>query len=224
MSEPGVSAAKPPTALRMAVARDLTAVRPLAAPGMRALVVLPLGFLVLVAAPLAFDLRADAPRLGWLWTWGASLVQLVAGMALVAAALREAVPGRSWPKSRLFGWVLLPVVLVVATTFGTDAASPTVLRGPWWTVGAMCFVESVASGLPMVLLAGLLASRAYVTRPIVTGLLLGLGAGLMADAGWRLFCHFSQPDHVLTAHLASILACGFAGALGLRAAQRLSLR
>lgn len=46
-----------------------------------------------------------------------------------------------------------------------------------------------------------LAARAYPTRPVVAGALLGLGAGLMANAGWRLFCHFSEPAHVLSAHV-----------------------
>lgn len=211
---------EPPTALRSAVTHDFVAVRALPAPARRALAVLPLGVLLLVAAPLAFELRMDAPRLGWLWTWGASFVQLMVGIGLVGAALREAVPGRSWSTSTLLAWVGLPLVLVIATTFGTYAESPTLFGGPWWAIGAMCFVGSAVSGLPMVVLACLLASRAYVTRPIVTGALLGLGAGVMADAGWRLFCHFSQPDHVLSAHLAAILTCAVAGAAGLTRLER----
>jgi len=46
-----------------------------------------------------------------------------------------------------------------------------------------------------------LAARAYPTRPVVAGALLGVGAGLMANAGWRLFRHFSEPAHVLSAHV-----------------------
>ncbi len=38
-------------------------------------------------------------------------------------------------------------------------------------------------------------------------------AGLMADAGWRLFCHFSEPAHVLGAHLLAIIAAGLCGAV-----------
>ena len=44
------------------------------------------------------------------------------------------------------------------------------------------------------------SSRAFPLRPRIAGALYGLGAGLMADAGWRLFCHFSNPAHVFGAH------------------------
>ena len=61
------------------------------------------------------------------------------------------------------------------------------------------------SALPAVVLANILAARAYPTRPRFAGALLGLGAGLMADAGWRLFCHYSEPAHVLSAHLGGVV-------------------
>jgi hypothetical protein len=75
------------------------------------------------------------------------------------------------------------------------------------------------SSLPVVALASILAARAYPTRPLLAGALLGLGGGLMADAGWRLFCHFSEPAHVLAAHLGGVLV---ATALGSLLARRLS--
>ncbi|HUQ88064.1 MAG TPA: NrsF family protein, partial [Vicinamibacterales bacterium] len=61
-----------------------------------------------------------------------------------------------------------------------------------------------------------LAARAYPTRPAIAGALLGLGAGLMADAGWRIFCHFSEPAHVLSAHLAAVLMSTLIGSLAAR--------
>lgn len=213
MPESMVPSDRPPDGLRAAVARDLMPVVPLSAPWMRALALLPLGVLLLVAAPLMFEVRIDAPRLGWFWSWGLSLLQLVVGLALVATALVEAVPGRSWSSRALLVWLLLPIVTVIATTLITFAQSPTGLRGSWWTIGAMCTLGSFASALPAVLFASILAVRAYVTRPLPTGALLGLGGGIMADSGWRLFCHFSEPDHVLTAHLAGIVASALVGAL-----------
>ncbi len=77
----------------------------------------------------------------------------------------------------------------------------------------MCLAGSLATALPGAVMAAVLAARAYPTRPALTGLLGGLGAGLMADAGWRLFCHFSEPAHVLSAHLGGVLAAGLCGAL-----------
>lgn len=47
----------------------------------------------------------------------------------------------------------------------------------------------------------------------IAGAVLGLGAGLMADAGWRLFCHFSEPGHVLPAHLGGVVLAMVAGIL-----------
>ena len=39
----------------------------------------------------------------------------------------------------------------------------------------------------------------------------------MADAGWRIFCHFSEPAHVLSAHLAAVIMSTMIGALAVRA-------
>lgn len=215
MSESIGNVERPPAALRAVVRHELAPVRPLRAPAVRALVLLPMGVLLLAAAPWVFQLRADAPRLGWLWLWGASTAQVGIGLAIVAAACVDAVPGRSWSVRGLTAWLLVPLVVVTVVTLATFAESPTRLRGPWWTFGAMCFAGSLASALPAVLLGAIVAVRAYVTRPLATGALVGLGGGIMADAGWRLFCHFSEPDHVLMAHLGGVLASALAGALAL---------
>jgi hypothetical protein len=50
----------------------------------------------------------------------------------------------------------------------------------------------------------LLVARAFPLRPRLAGALYGIGAGLIADAGWRLFCHFSDPVHVFGAHTLGI--------------------
>jgi hypothetical protein len=92
-------------------------------------------------------------------------------------------------------------------------ASPVLLHAGWWLVGGICFAGSAATALPVVAFASILAVRAYPTRPAVAGALLGLGAGLMADAGWRIFCHFSEPAHVLSAHLAAVVMSTLIGAL-----------
>jgi hypothetical protein len=87
------------------------------------------------------------------------------------------------------------------------------LRGGWWLVGGLCFSGSAATALPVVALTSVLAARAYPTRPALAGAMLGLGAGLMADAGWRTFCHFSEPAHVLSAHLAAVVMSAAIGSL-----------
>ncbi|MGE0463071.1 MAG: NrsF family protein [Vicinamibacterales bacterium] len=202
-----------PPALRARLASDFRAVRPLGPPLARAMGVVPFAVLALVAAPLWFELRVDAPRLGWLQSWGWSLVQSMAGLAMVAAALREAIPGRNWGRGQLAPWLALPVALVILVTWTTFEASAINIDRAWVWIGLLCFTGSLATALPGVSLAAILASRAWPTRPAIAGLLGGLGAGLMADAGWRLFCHFSEPGHVLGAHLLAVIAAGLCGAL-----------
>jgi hypothetical protein len=201
-----------PAELRARAAADYTAVRPLPAPAIRALAVTPFAMLALLAAPSYFTVREDAATLGWLFTWGASLVQVTAGFMLIAAALRESVPGRSWTPAQLALWIIAPLLLVIGVTFASASVSALPLGRGWWGVGVVCLGGSAAMALPIVALAGVLAMRAYPTRPVIAGLLAGLGAGLMADAGWRIFCHYGEPAHVLSAHLGGVLIAAAAGA------------
>lgn len=202
-----------PAALRSRLEAEYTQVRPLPSPLARVLCMTPFAALALLAAPVIFNLRPDAVRLGWFGSWGASLLQVAVGLAVIAAALRESIPGRAWRRAALALWFAVPVVLVVLVTLASWDASPVVLRGGWVTVGAMCLAGSLATAMPAIALAGVLSARAYPTRPAVAGALLGLGAGLMADAGWRLFCHFSEPDHVLPAHLGAVVVAALAGSV-----------
>jgi hypothetical protein len=202
-----------PPVLRARLASDFHAVRPLRSPEARAMSVAPFAALALVAAPLWFELRVDLPRLGWLQSWGWSLLQVVGGVAMVAAALREAVPGREWGRGALVPWLALPLLLVIVVTSTTFEASPIFVGRAWMWIGVMCFAGSFATALPGAALAAVLAARAWPTRPGLSGLIGGLGAGLMADAGWRLFCHFSEPAHVLGTHLVAVLVAGLCGAI-----------
>ncbi len=202
-----------PPALRARVAADCVPVRPLRPPHVRVLAAVPFAALALVAAPLWFSVREDSASIGWMGAWGISLVQLGLAMALMAAALRDAVPGRGWSASGLVCWLALPVAVVAAATWMTWLSSDIMVAGQWWVVAAMCLGGSLASALPLVAASSVLSARAFPTRPAVTGLLGGLAAGLMADAGWRMFCHFSEPAHVLTAHLGGVVAAGCLGAM-----------
>ena len=214
MTEPRAAV---PAALRAQIAADHAPVRPLASPLVRVLAVLPFAGLSLFAAQAFFQMRVDAPRLGWSGTWGISAAQVLVGLVVIVAALRDAVPGRSWTRRGAALWLTLPLIFVVGVTLASWDLSPVLLRGQWWMVSGMCLVGSAASALPAVALAGVLAARAYPTRPLFAGALLGLGAGLMADAGWRLFCHFSEPAHVLAAHLGGVIVAAAAGSALLNA-------
>ncbi len=201
-----------PPRLRAAIAADLAPVRPIPPPIVRALWITPLALLVLVAAPLAFE-RRDLEALGWTWSWGASAVQIVAGLALAAAALRESVPGRSWSRSMLVALLGVSVLVETVITLGSWQASPVLLRSMILPIGLTCLASSAITALPPTVLTSVLAVRAFPTRPAIAGMLAGVGAGLMADAGWRLFCEFSEPSHVLPAHLGGVVVAGLIGAL-----------
>jgi hypothetical protein len=201
-----------PPSLRAAVAADLTPVVPLRSPIMRGLALVPVAAVLLVAAPLAFSFR-DMAALGWVWSWGASVLQTAAGVLLVVAALRESVPGRSWSRRGLALLAGLPIALVAAVTIASWRSSPVAIGDSAFAIGAICLTGSAIGALPATLIAVVLAVRAYPIRPGVTGWLAGLGGGLMADAGWRLFCHFSEPSHVLATHLGGVLVAAAVGAL-----------
>ena len=200
-----------PVELRARIHADFAAVRPLPSPWLRALWCAPFAVLALLAAPAFFNVRADAGHLGWFGSWGASLVQVALGLTLIAAALRESVPGRSWPAGAIGVWIVAPIVLAIAVTLASWEASPVILQRGWWTVWVLCLSGSAATALPLVALAGVLVARAYPTRPGIAGFLLGLGAGVIADAGWRMFCHFSEPAHVLSAHLGGVAVAAVSG-------------
>ncbi len=204
----------PPTTLRDRIAADLAPVTPLRKPWLRAAATLPLGVLLLFAASSVYSFRGDAGRLGWSLTWGLSTIELALGMLLIGFALREAIPGRVWSPPALLASLGAALAAVVVITLVTWRVSPTrILDESVSYVTSVCFGYPLVAALPVILFAGLLASRAYPLRPQIAGALYGAGAGLLSDAGWRLFCHYSDPAHVLTAHLGAIVAATLLGTL-----------
>jgi hypothetical protein len=102
----------------------------------------------------------------------------------------------------------------VGLTFVTESLVPNaeppgvVVRYIW-----ECFWMSAVTSFAPLAAAGWLAARALPTRPAVAGALYGLGAGLMNDAGVRIFCWVDSPRHVLIAHGGAILFLAITGAL-----------
>jgi len=202
----------PPAALREAVLRDLRPVQPLRAPFLRAVPLFLLAVLSIALQPALLGVRGDASALGVFLLWGLSAGQWLLGCLLLAAALREAVPGRSLPLARSL--LVLAVLLVVLVTTLTAFASATTYAPRHFRFFWMaCFAGSTLIGAPLLGLAVWLALRAYPLRPSLVGALAGLGAGLVSDAGWRTFCHIADPRHVLSAHGAAVAALGAGGAL-----------
>ena len=199
-----------PAALHAAIARDLRPVAPLPPPRRRLIPVVPLALFLLVASVIAFGLRRDAAAVGPLLTWGASTLQMILGLTLVALALREAVPGTTLSRRVLAIATGTALAVLLTITWLTWAASHTRVAPP--SVGfvwCICFGATILSSLPALVVSGWLVAHAFPLRPRIAGALYGLGSGLMADAGWRLFCHYSDPAHVLGAHTAAVVVtCG----------------
>lgn len=203
-----------PPALRSAVESDLRPVTPLPPPALRVVWLVPFAVVLLVASVLAFGLRMDAPHLGLALTWGASALQTCLGLVLVAAALREAVPGTTLSRSALalsFGASVLAVLAVTGLTWSmSQTYVPARAARFVWTV---CFGATILTALPALAVCSWLVARAFPLRPALAGALYGLGCGLMADAGWRLFCHYSSPAHVFGAHTAAVAVTTLLGVL-----------
>jgi hypothetical protein len=202
----------PPIHLRRAIASDLAPVRPLRPPLQRALALLPLALVLVLAQPMLLGIRHDAAQLGPLLLWGLSLAQSALGALLLVAALREAVPGRGlrFSRSLLGSGAVACLAVTYVTWFHSMTRVPPGRFTLFWEV---CFAGPIVLGLPVVFVVLWMAVRAYPLRPALVGALAGLGVGLLTDAGWRTFCHVSDPRHVLSAHAAAVLVlCGL-GAL-----------
>jgi hypothetical protein len=214
-----------PAELLSTVQRDLRPVRPLASPARRVLALLPLGLALLVAIPAFWGLRGNFSSLGFAVAWGLSGAQALAGLLIVGAALREAIPGRELSGAAVAATVGAALALFVGLTFVTERVVPAAVPpGVWGRYAWECFWMAAASSAPALAAAAWLAARALPTRPAVAGAIYGLGAGLMADAGVRLFCWVSSPAHVLVAHGGAILFLVAAGALAATAVERLKGR
>lgn len=214
-----MSESRVPAVLLQQVAQDLRPVRPLASPWRRALTLAPVGLLLLVGVPAFWGWRQNVAQLdaSVMWgamVWGLSGLQTLAGLLIAAVALREAVPGRALSRPAIVGTMALGLALVLGVTLLTEAVLPTVMRaGVWQRWAWECGEIAVLSALPDLAAIAWLASRALPSRPALAGAIYGLGAGLMADSGVRLFCWISDPLHVLVAHGGAILVLMLLGAL-----------
>ena len=192
--------------LRAAVAKDLRPVRPLWPPSRRALALLPLAIAIVVGIPVAHFFRTDLETLGFFRGWGLSMLESLAGLTIVALGLRESVPGRGLRiRALLLAAVIglaLPLVIYRVTT-------DTFTVGPksWseWRFGMACLRTSVLAAVPVLLASAFLTKRALPMRPIAAGILWGLGCGLIADAGLRLYCEFTTVPHMVLEHFGAVV-------------------
>lgn len=205
------------TELRDRVANDLAPARPLLPPSTRALLLAPLALATVLAVPSLNFYRPDLMEIGVLRIWGLSIVEAAAGLFIVGLALRESVPGRNLSPAAAWtaiaAGLALPVAIYLLTAERFDLGpSPRALP----IVSAICFRTSAAAAIPGLIASTVLVARAFPIRPGFAGALYGLGCGIIADAGLRLFCEFTIPVHVIAAHGGAIVASMLAGAVAAR--------
>lgn len=214
-----------PAALLSAIKQDFKPVTPLASPGRRALALVPLGIVLLVGLPVFWAWREHISGLAPLSSWGLSPLETAAGLLALAAAFREAVPGRALSAKALVALIGLAAAVFVMINLTDPPQMPVIatvetrLRWLWECIGMATAFSAPALAVPT-----WLAWRALPNRPALTGALCGLGVGLMADAGLRLFCWDSETSHVLIAHGGAIVILVALGALSAVIVERLQLR
>lgn len=215
-----------PASLLNLVRADLEPVTPLPAPSRRLLALVPLALILFFGPPICWGWRPNFALLpGWT-SWGLSALESLGGAALMALALRQAVPGLDvrmrWMwlafagATLLFASVSLTTAHVLPTPFH-DASS-------WSRIAWECVVMELPFALPSLAISAWLVARALPTRPALTGSAYGLAIGLMTDAGMRLFCGVDQPFHVFAAHGAVILLGAIGGALTATVIERFKYR
>ena len=194
--------------------RDLRPTRPLRPPVVRALVLIPIAVAIVLAVPGLHFFRSDMAAIGFVKAWGFSFGQALAGLLIVGVALRESIPGRGLTRGAIGATIAvgltIPFVLLVVTASAFDVGPA---PGHALEDGIGCFRVSAISSIPALIAAAFLAARALPMRPGLAGALYGLGCGLIADAGLRLFCEYTAPEHVLFGHGGAILGAMAVGAV-----------
>jgi hypothetical protein len=218
-----MSETRVPPALFAAVKSDLQPVRPLATPTRRALALLPIAVILLVGMPIFWGWKTHLAALAPGPSWLLSTLESALSLMILAAAFREAVPGRELSTGTLLMLVAAACGCFFAinpvTHGATVVPASTALRWVW-----DCISMTVMFSIPALAVPAWLVSRALPNRPALTGALCGLGVGLMADAGLRLFCWYSEYSHVLLAHGGAIAILIGLGALSATAVERLKVR
>jgi hypothetical protein len=215
-----------PASLLSHVRADLEPVKPLASPSRRLLALAPLVPILFFGPPMYWGGRTNLALLPNWASWGLSALESLGGAALMALALRQAVPGLAvrvrWLSLAFAGGALL----FASVSLTTAHVLPTPLDNPsaWSRLALECVFMELPFALPSLAISAWLVARALPTRPALTGGAYGLAIGLMTDAGMRLFCRVDEPFHVFAAHGGVILLGATGGALTAMLIERVKYR
>jgi hypothetical protein len=215
-----------PAALVDQVQSNLEPVRPLASPSRRLLAFAPLALLLLLGPPMYYGWRRNFALLPSWTSWGLSALESLCGLALMALALRQAVPGLGVRTRWMWLAFVVGALLFASVSLATTHVLPTPLSdlSPSTRLAWECVFMELIFALPSLAVSAWLVARALPTRPALTGGAYGLAIGLMTDAGMRLFCSIDQPFHVFAAHGGAILLGAVGGALIASLIERMKYR
>ena len=210
-----------PDELRAAIAAEMREVRPLPSEPRRLLWVALCAAAIVPAVLLLAGLRSNAGALGPILLWGATAAQVVAGLAIVGLALREAIPGEGASGGTKATALLVGGGLQVIASLGSSLRLGGLPTAPFWH-GETCAAFEVGIAVPTLAVTLLLVARAYAVRPRWAGVLGGAGVGLIADGIWRLVCTHSDLAHLFVWHTGAVVLVALIGlaAGALTASQR----
>ncbi len=169
---------------------------------------------VILGMPFVYFEARAVGDLGVILSWIPVAIQVVLACGLLMMALREGIPGWQMSATGVFALVLVAYSLQILVNLLIFVRAPLDSGG----IGAVgmwvsCFRIETLLGIPILVLVAWLVSRALPSRPLLAGFLAGTGAGIAAEASWRMICPYSDPGHVLMAHTGGILILGLTGFL-----------
>lgn len=201
-----------PASLRDAVSRDLKPVRPLHAPWVRLLMLLPV-VLLAFGMPLVYFRLRDTGELGIVFGWIPVAIQVFLAFALLLLALREGIPGFRGSASGVFALCLAAYGLQVLVNLAIFLRNPPVGAEASLSMWFHCFRMESLIGVPILVVVAWFVARTLPQRPVLAGFLAGSGAGFAGEASWRLICPVSDPAHVLLGHTGGVLILALTGAV-----------
>jgi hypothetical protein len=196
---------------------SLRPVAPLRSPARRAAVFPVVSLALLVIVPSVWGWGYYHAPAGWILATG-WIVLTITAVLLFTAAIRESIPGRLLSPPQLWSLAALAVVVIAGSSTAFFALIPqTVPPAMAGRVLRVCLTRAYALGLVPLTICAVLLARGLTARPLIAGALAGLGAGLIVESSWRLYCSITAPSHTIGGHIGAMALLAVTGALSLSA-------
>lgn len=194
------------TRLKNRIEPDLAPVRPLGAPGSRALWLLGIWIVLCAGILLGPGPRQDIGVLGPWRSIGFSLIEVAFSFALAITSLRAAVPAMRGSLAGALAWMAIALLIHLGVSDATlERSSLAPSYGQELRDGLRCLSAIVVLGLAPLMVGAVLLFRGLPTRRVLAFVTMGLAVGLAAEAAWRLHCDYSVWNHVLYFHSTALV-------------------